>query len=121
MSESTPAPATGRERRQHPRRSVTWPVTLELAEGSLEARLRDISEAGVCFHVDRAVPEMTLLSVEFQLPLQDETVLVRGTGAVVRCIPLSPLVDHYEVAVFFNSLGDDIREHLRRYAAETHE
>lgn len=95
--------------------TATWPLSLMLPEGRFEARLRDISESGVCFHVDRPVPEMTLLQVGFDLPGDGGPVAIRGEGAVVRCEALSPHVAHYEVAVFFNRLEDDAREHLRAY------
>ena len=104
---------TGMERRKHPRKTVDWPVTLRLAEGEFEARLRDISRAGVCFYLDRRVPEMTILKMDLALPALKGRV-VRAGGVVVRCQAVSPHLDHYEVAMFFNDISDDDREALTR-------
>lgn len=116
MSSVSPPPS-GAERRRHPRRTAEWPVTLSLPEGYFEARLRDVSASGACFHLDHAVPEMTALSIQLDLPtLQgDDSRRVSGTGVVVRCQRVSPALDHYEVAVFFHELADDDRLALESY------
>ncbi len=111
-------PPSGRERRRHVRVALDWPVTISLADGTFEARLRDISRAGVCFFLDRRIPEMTILSMDLDLPpLGDgpEREHVRGSGVVVRCQPLSPHIDHYEVAVFLNDVSEESRERLDAY------
>ncbi len=111
-------PPPGRERRRHARVALDWPVTISLADGTVEARLRDICRAGVCFFLDRRIPEMTILSVNLDLPpLGDgsEREHVRGSGVVVRCEPLSPHLDHYEVAVFLNDVSEESRERLDAY------
>ncbi len=113
---STTQPS-GAERRRHPRVALDWPVTINLPDGSHEARLRDLSRAGVCFFLDRRIPEMTVLQMDLALPevagIDDPR--VKGSGVVVRCQPLSPHVDHYEVAVFLNDLTDSARERLEAY------
>lgn len=106
----------GSERRRHPRVALDCPVTISLPDGELEARLRDLSPAGVCFFLDRRIPEMTVLEMVLPLPEADGAVsTVRGSGVVVRCQPLSPHVDHYEVAIFLNQLGDEDRARLERF------
>ena len=80
--QNQPAPS-GRERREHPRVPAEWPITIALVEGLYEARLRDISAAGLCFFLDRQIPEMTVLELNFNLPNGGPEMNVRG--AVVRC------------------------------------
>ncbi len=108
--ESTTPPSA--DRRQHPRLSVDWPVTIQLQDGQHEARLRDISRAGVCFFLDRRIQEMTVLGISLDLPAAGDDLHIEGRGVVVRCQPLSAHLDHYEVAVFFNELGQESRTHL---------
>jgi len=109
-------PPTGSERRRHPRVALDCPVTIALADGEFEARLRDLSTAGVCFFLDRRIPEMTVLRMVLPLPEPNGSVTtVRGSGVVVRCQPLSPHVDHYEIAIFLNEVEDEDRERLERY------
>ena len=107
-----PAPS-GRERRQHTRVTAEWPITIALVEGLFEARLRDISAAGVCFYLDRRIPEMTVLELTFELPNNGPELNVRG--AVVRCEPISQLIDHFEVAVFLHELNQKERDAIQSY------
>jgi len=109
------APHAGHERRRHPRAAADLPITISLADGTHEARLRDVSRAGICFFLDRRIPEMTVLRLRLALPLEGEERTVEGSGVVVRCEALSPHVDHYEVAVFLNDLRDADRERLEAY------
>ena len=114
---------TGRERRQHPRAEVEWPVDLLLSDGPCKARLRDVSRSGVCFFVDRPIGMMTLLQLELELPAAPgaQAHTVKGAGAVVRCERISPGVEHYEVAVFLHDVTESDREaldaHVQRVAA----
>ncbi len=107
-----PAPREGDERRNHPRAAVDWPVTIALDDGEHEARLRDVSRSGVCFYLDRRIPEMTILRLELDLPGASDPGRVSGVGVVVRCRRVAPPVDHYEVAVFLNDISDSDRERL---------
>lgn len=105
----------GRERRRHARAAAEWPITIALKEGLFEARLRDVSASGLCFFLDRRVPEMTVLELDFELPGGGERLSCRG--AVVRCEPISPHVDHYEVAVFLHEISEDARLSIARFVA----
>jgi len=100
------APATGRERRRWPRAKADWPISLDLPEGRYEARVRDISEAGVCFFLDRPLGLMTQLAVDLELPSDKQAVAIQGTGIVVRCETISKALEHYEIAVFMPELTD---------------
>jgi hypothetical protein len=109
-----PETPRGRERRKHPRASCDCTITIQLDDGPRRARLRDISRAGLCFFLDRPLTEMTLLAVRIDLPAvgRGAALHIQGQGVVVRCLPIAQGVDHYEVAVFLNSLGEEQREQL---------
>jgi hypothetical protein len=110
-------PARPRERRAHPRAACDWPITIQLRDGAHPARLRDVSRAGICFFLDRAIPEMTILSVRIELPAARPSGpgWIDGRGVVVRCQPISRGVEHYEVAVFLDSLSEADRERLSAF------
>lgn len=110
---------TGRERRAHPRAACDGTLIVELSDGSHRARLRDVSRAGICFFLDRPLPEMTLLGVRIDLPgrASEPPVRIQGRGVVVRSLPLSRAIDHYEIAVFLNELGEAERETLDAFVA----
>lgn len=105
----------GAERRRHPRITTDLPVTIALPEGQHEARIRDLSRAGVCFFLDRRIPEMTVLQMRLDLPTRDGQEVIEGTGVVVRCEAVSAHLDHYEVAVFLNDLTESSRDRLHAY------
>ena len=112
-------PLRGAERRRDTRTVVDFPVVIALPDGEHQARLRDVSQSGVCFFLDRRIPEMTILQMEFDLPRNTggEEAHVTGGGVVVRCQPVSQHVDHYEVAVFLNDLSSENRERLAQYVS----
>jgi hypothetical protein len=111
----TPSSSSGAERRQHARATADWPVLLDLPEGSVPARLRDISAAGVCFFLDRAVPEMTVLALELQFGKRK----IRARGAVVRSEKISPHLEHYEIALFLHDIAESDRAVIARYVGGT--
>lgn len=100
---------TGRERRRWPRAKADWPISVDLPEGRFEARVRDISQSGVCFFLDRPLSMMTRLAVELDLPIAESEHCVRGEGVVVRSEKISEYVDHYEIAVFMPELSEEDR------------
>ena len=100
------APRTGRERRRWPRAKADWPISLDLPEGRYEARVRDISRAGVCFFLDRSLSIMTRLAIELELPGEDSR-RIRAEGVVVRSEKISEFLDHYEIAVFMPELSEE--------------
>ncbi|MEW6071320.1 MAG: PilZ domain-containing protein [Planctomycetota bacterium] len=113
--------APGRERRRFPRAPLDLPLTVTLEDGAHEGRLRDVSRAGISFFLDRQIPEMTVLSMRFDLPRTGGQPAadppVTGSGVVVRCRALSPHVDHYEIAVFLHEIAERDRERIDRFVA----
>jgi len=116
-----PDKASGRERRAHPRAACDCSITLQLEDGAHRARLRDVSRAGICFYLDRPIPEMTILSLRMDLPAvgRGQPAHIEGRGVVVRCLPLSNRIDHYEIALFLNEIRDTERERLDDFVAAT--
>jgi hypothetical protein len=102
------------DRRRYARAAAEWPLELALADGRCKARLRDVSRAGVCFFLDRPIPEMTILELRLCLP-EGERGDIHGFGTVVRCESIGPLVEHYEVAVFLHDMTEEDREALAAY------
>jgi hypothetical protein len=113
-----PAPARpGSERRRWARAEADFPVTIALASGKAEARVRDLSRAGVCFYLDRAIPLMTVLEVVLDLGVEGGVRKIRGQGAVVRCEKIAKAVDHYEIALFLHELSEPDREAITDFVA----
>jgi len=109
-----PAPSDA-DRRQWPRADADWPIRLLLPEGHFEARVRDISRAGICFFLDRPIQEMTTLRIDLELPVADGMRFVRGDAVVVRCDKISELLDHYEIAAFLSNMADPDRDALEAF------
>ncbi len=115
-SSAPPQPAdTDDDRRRWPRAGADWPVRLLLPEGHFEARVRDISRAGICFFLDRPIPEMTSLRIDLELPVPEGMRFVRGDAVVVRCDKISDRLDHYEIAAFLNNMADPDRDALEAF------
>lgn len=116
--EPLPTPREGgRERRRWARALAEMPVTVLGPQGSSEAKVRDVSRAGVCFFLDRPIPLMTVLGVAFDLGTEKGRTRVQGQGAVVRCERISKAVDHWEVAVFLHDMGEKDRRALEEFVA----
>ena len=109
------------DRRRWPRADADWPIRLLLPEGHFEARVRDVSRAGICFFLDRPIPEMTSLRIDLELPVQEGMRFVRGDAVVVRCDKISDRLDHYEIAAFLNNMADPDRDALEAFVSLTPE
>jgi len=105
-------PQSDDDRRQWPRADADWPIRLLLPEGHFEARVRDISRAGICFFLDRPIQEMTTLRIDLELPVQGGMRFVRGDVVVVRCDKISERLDHYEIAAFLSNMAEPDRDAL---------
>lgn len=108
----------GRERRRWARANAELPITLFLPSGKFQARVRDVSRAGVCFFLDRPLPLMTVLQMTLALRVQGGVRHVTGCGAVVRCERISKALDHWEIALFLNDLAETDRELLEAFVRQ---
>ncbi len=92
----------GRERRGHPRRTISCSVIV----GDEACRVRDLSRSGVAFTSVGAMAEMSQVRLSMDLPGSNRH--VEGLGTVVRC---EPDVDGgWGIAVFFTELDEEDRE-----------
>jgi hypothetical protein len=107
--------ATGAERRRHQRARADWPITVVLDDGVHQAKIRDVSRGGVSFFLDRPIPEMTVLRVQFDIPVESGVRKIQGVGAVVRCERIARNLEHYEIAVFVQDMALPDRESLEGY------
>jgi len=109
----------GAERRKHPRAGADWPLEVALESGTHRARLRDVSRAGLCFFMEEPIPMMTVLRIGLDLPVPHGVRRIQGSGAVVRCEPISAGVHHYEIAVFLHDLPEADRDALDAHASRS--
>lgn len=116
-SHASPQKDNGRERRRWARALAEMPITLVGPEGSSEARIRDVSRAGVCFFLDRQVPLMTVLGVAFDIATPVGRTRIQAHGAVVRCERIAKALDHWEIAVFLHDMGETDRHALEEFVA----
>ena len=107
----------GAERRRWARSPSELPITVTTPAGTSEARVRDVSRAGVCFFLDRPIPMMTVLEVALDLKTSSGPRHVSGHGAVVRCEKISKALEHYEIAVFLHEMSDGDRRSIEEYVA----
>ena len=110
-------PLSGQERRRWLRAACDMPVSLNLGGTRCEAKLRDLSRAGVCFFLDRPVPMMTQLELALDLRLPGGMRRIRGAGAVVRCEKISKALDHYEIALFVHEMAEIDRKAIEEFVA----
>lgn len=113
--EASKKPKDGADRRRWTRANADLPITLFLAAGKCEARIRDLSRSGVCFFLDRPIPMMTVLQMSFALRVKDGLRHVNGYGAVVRCEKISKAIDHYEIALFLHEMAEADRRAIEEY------
>ncbi len=105
------------ERRRHPRAKGEFPVTINAANGRIQARVRDLSSSGICFFLEQPMPEMTAVRIDLEIPVNGKSQKISGDGAVVRCQRIADGIEHYEIAVFFTYLSEESREHLLQYVS----
>ncbi|MBL8755181.1 MAG: PilZ domain-containing protein [Planctomycetes bacterium] len=112
------SPTPQSERRRALRAAANFPVTLSSKPGSDPAVLRDLSEIGLACTSTCAIPEMTLVGLDFALPGQTERHSVRG--AVVRCEPMPALGSkkRWDLAVYFTEITPVTKAALKNYVAK---
>lgn len=103
-------PGTNAERRKAPRAKASFPILMSDQGKPCEATLKDLSTSGLCCSLPKALPEMSLLQIDLDLP--GGKVRHRILGAVVRC---AKAAHGYEVAVFFTDVSPEARKALTAY------
>ena len=110
------SPTPQSERRRAVRAVATFPVKLSTKPDAAPAALCDISEIGLACTSSHAIPEMTLVGLDFALPGASDRHLVKG--AVVRCEPLGKAKKDWDLAVYFTEMSPVTKAALRNYIAK---
>jgi hypothetical protein len=106
------------DRRRATRVPASFPVRFGKDPAAEPALLRDISELGLACIAPQAIPEMTLVALDFALP--GATELHHVQGAVVRCEPLrGEQRGRFDLAVYFTELQPVTRAALKNYVGKT--
>ena len=110
----------GQERRRDPRVDERVSVALTGEGKALQAESENLSAAGVYCTLDRFIPPMTKLQVQFELPDGARRVRVRCEGVVVRVEPIVANAERgrYHVAVFFQELTERNRAAISRFVSQ---
>jgi hypothetical protein len=113
-----PSPSPQSERRRALRAAAGFPVKLSTKPEAAPALLRDISEIGLACTSNHAIPEMTLVGLDFSLPGASDVHQVKG--AVVRCEPLgesskAAASKQWDVAIYFTEITPVTRAALSNY------
>jgi hypothetical protein len=111
------SPTPHADRRRAVRAHAAFPVKLSTKPEAEPAMLRDLSEIGLACVSNHAIPEMTLVGLDFALPGASERHQVKG--AVVRCEPMTASGKKaWDVAVYFTELTPVTRAALRNYVGK---
>jgi len=109
------------ERRRYPRIKDDN-ISIQLSGDGFNAITQslDVSASGIYCKVDRHIPVMTRLQIVLSLPGKGRSsrkVTMNIDGVVVREHPVKKdgRVQHYDVAIFFNTLLPRERETLVKY------
>jgi hypothetical protein len=65
------------ERRQSPRISVNWPITIITSQGMIEGESRNITPSGVFIHCKKKLPEDEVYQLIIKLP-NGKQIIVKG-------------------------------------------
>ena len=110
----------GQERRRAPRVAERVSVALTEEGKAFQAESENLSAAGVYCTLDRFLPPMTKLQLQFELPDGARRVRVRCEGVVVRVEPIIASAERgrYHVAVFFTELAERDRSAISRFVSQ---
>lgn len=98
------------------------PETLRMrVPGMSDARVQNLSAAGVCCATDRPLPLLGVVQVTFLLPSAGAACEVTCTGAVVRCAKAAADdrsgAPAYEAAIYFTEVDDADRAAIEEYVS----
>ncbi len=110
----------GQERRRAPRVAERVSVALTEEGKAFQAESENLSAAGVYCTLDRFLPPMTKLQLQFELLDGARHVRVRCEGVVVRVEPIIASAERgrYHVAVFFTELAERDRSAISRFVSQ---
>ena len=110
----------GPERRRAPRIVERVSVALTDEGKVFHTESENLSATGVYCTLDRFMPPMTKLQVQFELPDGARRVRVRCEGVVVRVEPIIANAERgrYHVAVFFTELTERDRAAISQFVSQ---
>ena len=109
-----------KERRRAPRVDERVSVALTDEGKAFHTESENLSATGVYCTLDRFIPPMTKLQVQFELPDGARRVRIRCEGVVVRVEPIIANAERgrYHVAVFFSELTEHDRAAISRFVSQ---
>jgi len=105
---------SGEERRKYPRSKSGFHIGPPKKIHDAIKRVDNISENGVLFHTTEAIPVMTKLEINVDIP-GPSAKHITAEGVVVRCESDEHTVDEYKVALLFTHINDEDRKAVRHY------
>ena len=108
------------ERRRAPRVSERIALGVIGTAEEVRAETANISTAGAYCTVDRFIPPMTKLQLQFELSYNARRVQVRCEGVVVRTEPVVENTEQgrYYVAIFFSDITDRDRAAIAAFVRD---
>ena len=108
------------ERRRAPRASERLLLAMTDGTSTFQAETQNLSISGAYCTLDRFLPPMTKLDVQFELPNGSPPMRVRCTGVVVRVEPVVANVERprYHVAIFFTELSERGRAAIDQFVRD---
>ena len=106
-----------KERRHSPRAAEQIAMMVTEDHAGLRAETKNLSASGAYCTLDRFIPPMTKLQLQFELPNGSRPLSIRCSAVVVRVAPLitSAQRGQYQVALFFSDLSDRQRSAITRF------
>ena len=108
------------ERRRAPRVPERIALGVTGIAEEVRAETANISTAGAYCTMDRFIPPMTKLQLQFELPHNARRVQVRCEGVVVRAEPVVENTEQgrYHVAIFFSDITDRDRAAIAAFVKD---
>ncbi|MCI0561114.1 MAG: PilZ domain-containing protein [Nitrososphaera sp.] len=105
------------ERRRDARVNEKVSVTLIETGQAFSTETKNLSTSGAYCRLERFIPPMTKLQLEYDLPNGGKPVRIRCSGVVVRVEPVIIDLDQarYDVAIFFTDLTDRDRSAIAQF------
>jgi hypothetical protein len=108
---------TGAERRVHPRLNQQLPFQVAANGYSFATNTQNISCVGAYCKIQKYIPPFTKVKVKLSFPVKDSTgksdYTVDCEGVIVRTDDESK--GGFNIAIFFNAIGDEQRKKISKY------
>ena len=95
-----------------PRAQADLPLQLSPTAQAQPARLKNISESGLCCHFEEPSNEMTQMAIDLELPGDEPR---RVQGIVVRCEKQTNSPSAYEIAIYFTEMESGARQAIQDF------